>query len=395
MVDVSQMTVEDLVKKILESRPDLIRDKIDDMIRAKIVEAKGFLTFESAVRAVATDLGIELSGISFEQKISIKDLVSGLGDVTIVARVVFVGPLQKFTNPDGKDGRFRRLVIADKTGELRVILWDSNADIADPYNLLGRLAQFSHGYVRLGLNNKLELNIGSKGSLKVTSDDSHEPEVPPLTFFHKKINEISKQTKTINVIGVVAEISDVSTFTREDGGSGTFQRIEIEDETGSVSVIFWNTKVQELADAKVGSLIQVFRANVKEAFNGGVELHVDSSTNVSVLNVFPFGYEEFSIKPIEIRNLKPGLKVTVEGEVASQPLFRHVTASKNEKVKLASFELKDETGNITVFLWRDCAVLAEGIQVNTKIRLRRVYVNYGSFGRLILSSCQGTRLDRI
>ncbi|MBS7614964.1 hypothetical protein KEJ18_04455 [Candidatus Bathyarchaeota archaeon] len=389
------MTVEDLIQKVLESRPDLTRAKIDEMIRGKIEEAKGFLTFESATRAVATDLGIEPTGISFKQRTSIKDLISGLGDVTILARVVFVGPLQKFTNPDGRDGRMRHLVVADKTGELRVVLWDSNADTADPPNMLGRLAQFSHGYVRSGLSNKLELNIGSKGSLKIILNDLHETEIPPLTFFHKKINEISKQTKTVNVIGAVAEISGVSTFSREDGGSGTFQKIEVEDETGSVSVIFWNTKVQELADAKVGSLIQVFGAKVKEAFSGGVELHVDSSTNVSVLNFLPFGYEGFSIKPVKISDVKPSLKVTVEGKVASQPLFRDVTTSKNENIRLASFELEDETEKITVFLWRDCAALAEGLSVNKKIRLRRVYVDYGSFGRLILSSSSGTRLDQV
>ncbi|MBS7657361.1 hypothetical protein KEJ33_05510 [Candidatus Bathyarchaeota archaeon] len=389
------MTMKDLIQKILEFRPDLTKDKIDEMIRAKMEEAKGFLTFESAVRAVATDLGIEPTGISFEQKTSIKDLVSGLGDVTIVARVIFVGPLQKFTNPDGRNGSMRHLVVADKTGELMVVLWDSNADTTDPPNILGRLAQFSHGYVRLGLNNNLELIIGSKGSLKLISNDLHETAIPTLTFFHKKIKEMSTQTKTVNVIGAVAEISAVSTFSREDGGSGQLQKIEIEDETGSVSVVFWNTKVQELADVKVGSLIQVFGAKVKEAYNGGIELHVDSSTNISVLNFLPLGYEGFSVKPIEIRNLKPGLKVTVEGKVASQPLFRDVTTSKNEKVRLASFELEDKTGKISVFLWRDCAALAEGLSVNTKIRLRRVYVDYGSFGRLILSSSLGTNLDRI
>ncbi len=389
------MTTEDLIKKILSSRPDMTQEQLQEMIEAKVEEAKGFLTLESAARAVAVELGVELLEVPFMRGITVKDLVSGLGDVTIIARIIFVGPLQKFTSSEGREGRLRHLVAADKTGELRVILWDDNADVAESLSLLGQIIQFTHGYVRSSFNSRLELNIGSKGSLELARDDLHGNEIPSLANFHRKIGDVSKENKTVNVIGSVAEVSAVSTFSREDGSEGMLKKIELQDETGIISVVFWNTKVQELTDIKSGSLIQVFGAKVKEALNGGVELHVDSLVDVTVLKDLPFGYEGFSISPLKIKELKPSTKVTVEGKVVSQPLIREVTTSKKEKVRLASFDLEDDTGRISVFLWRDFATLAENLSLNSKIRLRRIYVDYGSFGRLVLSSSSGTVLDRI
>ena len=394
-VEVPRMTMENLIRKILSSRPDMTQEQLQKMIEAKVKEAKGFLTLESAARSVAVELGVEPLEVPFMRGITINDLISGLGDVTVTARIIFVGPLQKFTSSDGREGRMRHLVAADKTGELRIVLWDDNADMTESLNLLGQIVQFTHGYVRSSFNGRLELNIGSKGSLELARDDLHGNEIPPLTSFHRKIGKISKENKTINVIGIIAEVSGISTFRREDGSEGMLKKIELQDETGIVSVVFWNTKVQELADVKSGGLIQVFGAKVKEALNGGVELHVDSSVDVTVLKDLPFGYEGFSISPVKIMDLKPSTKVTVEGKVASQPLVREVTTSKNEKVRLASFDFEDDTGRISVFLWRDFATLAENLLLNSKIRLRRVYVDYGSFGRLVLSSSSGTVLDRI
>ncbi len=394
-VEVPRMPLDDIIQKILSSRPDMTREELQKMIDAKVEEGKGFLTHESAARAVAVELGVEQLNIPLTHRITVKDLVSGLGDVTISARVVYVGPLQRFSGSDEREVKLKHLVVADKTGELRVVVWGDKADLADSLSLLGQVAQFSHGYVRAGYNGRLELSIGSKGSIEVASSDVSGEGFPLLTEFHKKIGELTKDAKKVSVIGSVAGVHPASSFSREDGREGTLKKIELQDETGIITVIFWNSKVQEAADIKSGSLLQVYGAKVKESLNGGVELHVDSSVGFAFLKALPVGYENLSTDPTRIRDLKPGLKVMVEGNVVTQPETRDVTTSKNEKIKLASFELDDETGRIKVLLWRDFAVLAENLEINKKIRLRCIYVDYGSFGKLILSSSSGTGLDRI
>jgi replication factor A1 len=394
-VEVPRMPLEDIIQKILSFRSDMTREELQKMIEAKVEEAKGFLTQESAARAVAVELGVEQLKIPSTRRITVKDLVSGLGDVTISARAIYVGPLQKISNQDEKEVKLRHLVIADKTGELRVVIWDNKADLADSLSLLGQVAQFSHGYVRTGYNGRLELSIGSKGSIEVAPSDMSRDDFPLLTEFHKKIGELTKDAKKVNVIGSVAGVHPASSFSREDSKEGMLKKLELQDETGIVTIVFWNSKVQESADIKSGSLLQVFGAKVKESLNGGVELHVDSSVGFVLLKELPGGYENFSSNPTKIRDLKPGLKVTVEGNVVTQPVIREVTTSQNEKINLASFELDDETGRIKVLLWRDFVVLAENLEVNKKIRIKCIYVDYGSFDKLILSSNSGTGLDRI
>jgi len=394
-VDAPEMPLEDVVQRILSSRPDKTRDELQAMIEAKVEEAKGFLTHESAARAVAVELGVERLEVSSTHGMTVKDLVSGLGDVTITGRVVFVGPLQKFSSRDEREVRMKHLVVADGTGELRVVVWGDKADLADSLNLLGQVARFTHGYVRAGYNGRLELSIGTKGSIEVASSDASAGEFPLLADFHKKIDQLTKDAKKVNVIGKIVEVFPPSTFSREDGREGTLKKLELQDETGIVTVVFWDSRVQESADVKSGDLLQVFGAKIKESLSGGVELSVDSSVRFALLKELPAGFESLSTRPVQIGNLKPGLKVTVEGKIVTQPEIREVTTSKNEKIKLATFELSDETGRAKVLLWREAAALAENLGIDKKIRLRCVYVEYGSFGKLILSSSSGTVIDRI
>jgi replication factor A1 len=284
--------VEKEIERIVSSRPDLTRDYILDLIERKVNEARGFLTRESAVRIVAVELGVDYAGLLFKGDIPIKSLLSGLGDVTVVGRIIAVYPLQKFTRPDETEGRVRRLLIVDKTGEARVTLWDNNAEVFSADGLIGKVVRFCHGYVRTGLDGKLELNIGSRGKLEMSPPDVSEEEFPSITKFIKRVNEISGKEKTVNVVGVVRQIYPTFTFKREDGSEGKLRRIELENAEAKAVVILWNEKVDELVDIVTGRCLEIFNAKVKESIKGELELHIDQSTDVLTLTKVP---EEFNI----------------------------------------------------------------------------------------------------
>jgi len=281
------MSLEETIQRILSNRPDLTWQKVIEMIEQKERNAKGFLTRESAARAVASELGIQPSRSMFRRDMSICDLVSGLNDVTVVARVILVNPLKKFVRSDGTEGKARRLLIADKTGQTKTVLWDDKADIQNIENLTSLIVRFSHGYVRLGLDGRPELNIGSKGNLEFAPPDVSKDELPPLTSFFKKIGELTGKERIVNVLGAVGEIFPMSTFKREDGGEGKVRRLELKDESGMVMTVLWNSKVDELSVIRSGTILEVFRAKVRESNDGCLELHVDSSTDTAILNKEP------------------------------------------------------------------------------------------------------------
>jgi len=286
------MLVEEIIDRILSSRKDLTRNRILQMIDGKIKEAKGFLTVESAARAVAAELGLEVSSPSLTKGIHISNLVSGLGDVTVAGRVLHVSPPRTFIRSDGEEGKMRSLYIADKTGILRVVLWEEKADLHDFSEIIGKIVRFSHGYVRRGYDGKIELNIGSRGKIETAPPDIPEEEFPSVTNFFMKINQIKKSETRVNIIGLIVNVYPETIFTREDGSTGKVRRLELKDESGRIIVVLWNNKVDELSDIENGRYLELFGAKVREDLNGRPEIHVDGSVDSALLLDLPSAFQQ-------------------------------------------------------------------------------------------------------
>ncbi|RLI47278.1 replication factor A, partial [Candidatus Bathyarchaeota archaeon] len=156
------MSFEEIVQRIISSKQDLTRDKVLEMIEDKKKTAEGYFTNEVAARLVALELGVEVPWWEpFRADVSIKDVVSGLNNVTVMGRVIRVYPVKTFTRQNGTEGKVARLLIADKTGTLRVVLWDEKTSLAESDGIeQGQIIKVSHGYVREGLDGKLELHVG-------------------------------------------------------------------------------------------------------------------------------------------------------------------------------------------------------------------------------------------
>ena len=88
-----------------------------------------------------------------------------------------------------------------------------------------------------------------------------------------------------------------------------------------------------------------------------------------------------------------GGPITVEGTIATAPTVREVVTSRNEKVAVASFELRDETGKILVSAWRKLAEVAKGLTVGTRIKIKNAYVKKSFADQLELTSRYFTSID--
>jgi len=278
------MNLEEIIEQILSSRPDLTREEVLKMIEKKKKGAGEFFTDEAAARIVASELGVEIFREPLRLKVLIQDLVSGLNDVTVSGRVIMVHPPKTYTRPDLTQGKFARLLITDKSETLKLILWDDKTDLVEAGKVeQGQIIKVSHGYVREGLDGKLELHVGLRGDVQISPPDAVEDEYPPITRFEEKLK--------------VAEI-------KEEGGP-----------------------------------------------------------------------------------------VVVEGTIATTPTVRKVVTSRNEKVAVASFELRDETGEIVVSAWRELAEVVKDLTVGTCIKIRNAYVRKGFADRLELTSRMSTSME--
>ncbi|MEM3700628.1 MAG: OB-fold nucleic acid binding domain-containing protein [Candidatus Bathyarchaeia archaeon] len=382
------MSIEKLIEHILSKRPEISRKELIERLEREREKTASFISDESLLRMIATELGIEISHKEFlAPTLLIGNLIPSLNDINIVGRVVAVFPSKTFK---AEDGKFASLLIADKSGMLRVVVWNDKTSLIDSGTLkTGQIIRFSHGYTKENRDGKVELHVGDKSDVQINPQDVNEKDFPDISKFAIRIKEITKAytNKNLHLIGTVKEVFPVATFKRKDSSSGKVQRFVLSDATGELPVVVWNEKVDEL-DKKLrkGIKLQIVNAKVKKAANEGLEIHVGTGTYVEALESKP----DF----LQIADLKESLNnVNVEGIVATKPMLRNVKTSEGNVVKLAVFELKDETGTIWVSAWRKHAETAANLKIGDKITIKNAYVKRGFGDQLEISTRTTTSIE--
>jgi replication factor A1 len=315
-------------------------------------------------------------------------LIPGLNNISVVGRVVAVFSPRAFNG--NRKGRFASLLIADESGVLRAVLWNDKAGLAESGGVkVGEIVRFRHGYTREDFSGKVEVHIGEKCVVEVNPADVNSKDYPSIGKFTTKIDELSNVQKghKVNLAGTVKQLGSVSEFERSDSSVGKVMRFVLSDGSREVAVVVWNEKVDEIEGlVKVGAGLQVVNGKVKKAAGGGLEVHVDSATYVGVQAL-----SEFS----PLASLKEGLgQVNVVGEVATRPMVREVKTSKQEVLKLATFELKDETDRMWVSAWRNHADSVKGLNVGDRIVIKNAYVKKGFGDQLELSTRNATSIAK-
>ncbi|MFQ6080101.1 MAG: OB-fold nucleic acid binding domain-containing protein [Candidatus Bathyarchaeia archaeon] len=358
------MGLEEIVQRILSSREDLTREEVLGMIEEKKRTAEGFFTDEAAARIVASELGVKVLREPFRPEAWIRDLVSGLNDVTVVGRAIAVYPPQTFTRPDGTEGKVARLLIADKSGTLKVVLWDDKIDLIKVRKVEpGRIIKVSHGYVREGLNGRLELHVGLRGDVQVSPPGTVESEYPPIAHFIQKIGKITRKHKKASVLGVVQNVYPASEFKRRDGTRGKVMRLDLRDDTGQITAVLWNEKVDELGDVKRGDHLRIVNGRVKERLDGRLELHVERATYIESPAEASLSLPALPTRFTKIKELSSTMpEVNVLARVMHAGEIREFRRSSGEIGRVSTLLIKDETGSIRLNLWEDKAALSKQIQ---------------------------------
>ncbi|KPV61569.1 MAG: Replication factor A [Candidatus Bathyarchaeota archaeon BA1] len=393
------MSIEEIIQRILSSRKDLTREEVLRRIEDKKEMARGYFTDETSARIVASELGVEISLKTFRPEVSIQDLVSGLNDVTLTGRVIIIYPLQTFTRPDATGGRVARLLIADKSGTLKVVLWDDKVGLVETGGIeRGQIVRVSHGYVREGLDGKLELHVGLRGDIQVSPPDTVESKYPPIAQFIEKIAKVTRKHGKVSIVGVVREVHPTFEFERPDGTSGKVMRLRLRDESGEITAVLWNEKVDELGGVKMGDHLQIENARVKERLDGQLEVHVESATHIETLaETSPtLAPTPAAIAPFtKIRDLGLGMRgVDVLARVMHVEEVREFRRSNGEVGHVSALLIKDETGSVRLSLWEDKAVLSRQIRLGdivlargsyTRERFGEVNLNLGRQGSLTIN----------
>lgn len=390
--------MEQIVQRILLIRRDLTREETLKMIYEKKRSAEDYLLDEVAARIVASELGVEIpQAENFKPDISIGDLVSGLNDVTLTARVIIIYPIQTFFRPGEKEGKLARLLLVDKSGTLKLVLWNDMTTSIEAVRIKpGGIVRVLHGYVREGLDGKLELHVGQRGDVQLSPADTVESDYPSIEQFIDKIVNLTVKNKNASVEGLVDDVYPVSEFMRKNGTTGKVRRLRLRDETAGVVLVFWNEKVDELGEVRRHDRLRLMNTRVKTQPESQIELHVENAAQIEKLTpqMLPSNIQPSSEVTRRIADLKEeGGPFTIEAAVATEPSIREVTTTQKEKILLASFDLIDDTGKIRLSLWREQAELGKELSVGTQIKVKNAYAKRGFSNLLELVSRTSTTIE--
>ena len=133
-----------LVDRIAKS-VGIEREEVERKIEAKKAKLSGLISKEGAAQIIAAELGV-----SFEdQDLKINELMPGMRKVNVVGKIINLFPVREYSK-NGREGKVANFVIADDSGNTRVVLWDVNhiALIEDETIKQGDVVEIKNGATR-------------------------------------------------------------------------------------------------------------------------------------------------------------------------------------------------------------------------------------------------------
>ena len=388
----SLTVVETIIEAILSKRPELSQDQVLALIEEKKREGQGLLSDEGAARLVAEELLIQTRGTELG-RMRVKDLVPGLNDVTLTGRILLAWPPQNFQRKDGTPGRVMRIILADKSERVRCAMWDKHVDVLSRLgDLKGRVLRVGHAYTRQGLAGDTEVHAGERSSIEIDPEDMPKSDIPEFGELFTPLAKLAVGTNQVNAVGVVQSEPRHYNFTKDER-TGSLLRTFIADESGSMPMVAWNERAEELRDLKSGAIVQVLNARVRMDRNGGPELHIESRSQAQILETAPPYLKPPVTKTRTIKDLSPRGPVDLTASVLTVGNPQEIKRPSGEVTKVARLLVSDETGIVSLSLWDDKAEIATGLREGDTVEITGASVRDRQ-GEIMLSLGRSGKLEK-
>ncbi len=387
------LTLEETIQLILENSPEYERKDIMKMVEEKRQElGPEVVNEESAAMIVARELGVDLQQVSARARMKIEDITESTRSVALTAKVVGVSGVRTFSRSDGGEGKVASITIADSTGRMRVALWDEmTGAVSDEVVSVGSVVQIRNAYVKKGLRDSLELNLGRMGNLRVLEDyelDDLDIEISEGEM--TSISDLEENMYDISIRFQVQRAFPLSTFTRKsDGSEGKVLSVIGADETGSTRVTFWDGHAEQMKDVREGEGIHLSGAYTRAGRYGDVEVHsgrsaiikrnIDEEIDAVEVQDFgattsePLGRKNIEDLTVEMRD------VDIEGKIIR--IFPPNEFEKDgSKGRVQNLMVADSTGTTRMTFWNEDVDKITDLKEGEVVRVRHGYVREGYRG---------------
>jgi ssDNA-binding replication factor A large subunit len=208
----------------------------------------------------------------------IGNLNVSMGSVNVVALATQVSDEREFVRRDGTEGKVVSVLLEDDTGTVRLSLWDEDAEKAQQISE-GTIIVVENGYTRSGYGG-IDLNVGRNGRVHIDPED-FEIEIPEIERKVTEIIDLREGQRNVNIRGQLLDDPiqrDVDTIR----GPTTVTNFRIDDGTGEARVSLWREHAEEAMDLTAGAEIKLEYMNVREPFDGIIQVSSGAFTKIVV-----------------------------------------------------------------------------------------------------------------
>ncbi|RNJ80298.1 MAG: single-stranded DNA-binding protein [Nitrosopumilus sp. B06] len=273
--------LESLVNELMERKPELVREDIDEQIRIKKEKiGAGYLTDQGAVFLIAADHGVTL-GDPLKTEMGLKNLYAGAREISLETRVMSLSPAKQFSRKDGSPFFLRTMTVYDEDSAVSVKLWDEKANLESVKNLKpGDLIKIIKAYVKSDFDGSPTINIGSGSDIEIADTES---KIPPIDTMIKDIGEVKEGDKNIAVSGITDGTISTMSFTNSRGNPGTALRMRLKGSNGNVTrVVLWGKDDSEIPNViSKSAMVKLFGVRAKQG-NQGLEVHGSDATQINI-----------------------------------------------------------------------------------------------------------------
>ena len=283
-----------------DEKPVILWDKTADLVNSDKIKIGSTIAIRNAYTKESLDKKPEihvggLSRILIDPKNVDEKLRKALPDVeenlteiaelkkddiaSVLGRILYLYPKSEFQRSDGRTGQRASLILEDKSGKTRVVLWDSNAENIEKFSE-GDTVKIENGQVREGTRGS-ELHIGNRGRILPSDEKIDLPEIEKPEEKTYKLAEIEPDLQNIQTAGRVMRMLPIKEFSSGER-SGKLASIILVDDTGISRIVLWNEKTDHIKEINQGDVVLVRNAYAKEGLNGETELHISSRGIVQI-----------------------------------------------------------------------------------------------------------------
>ena len=274
---------EDAVNSVLESRPEITRAALDEMIAEKMKRVgAGFLTERGAIHLVASDLGVTFEA-GAEATADLGGIRAGAKELSVRSRVMNISPVRQFTGKDGSQGSIRTMTVYDGNERVNVKLWNDKAVLPGIEEIKsGDMVKIIKAYVKEDRDGTPALNIGSGGTLE--RDEDQDSDIRGIESLEIDAGEVTEEGRNMVVRGALDGQIGFREFTRKsDGRPGKVMQVSIRGKSGSAlrAVLWGKGKADVPKSIPVNAKVRLVGVDAKPG-NQGLEVHGNDATIVEM-----------------------------------------------------------------------------------------------------------------